>query len=151
MEAIIRKAKSSDVPDLVELLRELFSIEADFDFNAMLQEKGLSMMISSPGIRCVMVAEVNQKAVGMCTGQLMVSTAKGGFSGLIEDMVVIREYREKGLGSRLLEAVEKWFIDNKAGRIQLLADRNNKTALKFYEKHRWQYTQLICLRKTRDG
>ena len=150
MEPIIRKARPSHIPDLVELLRELFSIEADFDFNAKLQEKGLTMMILSPEASCVMVAEVNRKVVGMCTGQLVVSTAKGGFSGLIEDMVIRREYREKGLGSLLLKAVEKWCIDNKASRIQLLADKNNTKALKFYEKCGWKYTQLICLRKVRD-
>lgn len=150
MEPIIRKAKPSHIPDLVELLRELFSIEADFDFNAKLQEKGLTMMMLSPEASCVMVAEIDGKVVGMCTGQLVVSTAKGGFSGLIEDMVISREYREKGLGSLLLKAVEKWCIDNKAGRIQLLADKNNTKALKFYEKCGWKYTQLICLRKVRD-
>ncbi len=151
MEAIIRRAEFSDIPDLVELLRELFSIEVDFDFNAVRQEKGLSMMMSSPGIRCVMVAEVNQQVVGMCTAQLVVSTAKGGFSGVIEDMVINRGYREKGLGSRLLEAVNIWCIHKGARRIQLLADKNNTKALTFYEKCNWQKTQLICLRKTGDG
>jgi ribosomal protein S18 acetylase RimI-like enzyme len=151
VEAIIRRAESPDVKDLVELLRELFSIEVDFEFNAGSQEKGLSMMISSPGIRCVMVAEVNQQVVGMCTGQLVVSTAKGGFSGLVEDLVINPKYQRKGLGSRLLEAVNKWCINKGALRIQLLADKNNTKALTFYEKCNWQKTQLICLRKTGDG
>jgi ribosomal protein S18 acetylase RimI-like enzyme len=150
MEAIIRRAKSSDIIHLMELLRELFSIEVDFEFDAVRQEKGLSMMISSPGIRCVMVAEVNQQVVGMCTGQLVVSTAKGGFSGLVEDLVINPKYQRKGLGSRLLEAVNKWCINKGARRIQLLADKNNKKALRFYSKYGWQHTQLICLRKTAD-
>jgi len=150
METIIRKAKSSDIPHLVELLRELFAIEVDFEFNAVYQEKGLSMMMSSPGNRCVIVAEVNQKVVGMCTGQLVVSTAKGGFSGLIEDMMIGPVHRKKGLGRRLLEAVEKWCYGSGASRIQLLADKNNTKALAFYEKCNWQKTQLICLRKGCD-
>jgi ribosomal protein S18 acetylase RimI-like enzyme len=151
MEAIIRRAKSSDIPHLVELLRELFSIEADFEFNAGLQEQGLSLMIESPSIRCVMVVEVDKKVVGMCTGQLLVSTAKGGFSGLIEDLVINQKFQRKGLGIRLLDAVEKWCINKGAQRIQLLADKNNTKALAFYEKCHWQKTQLICLRKTGDG
>ncbi len=140
-----------DIPHLVDLLRYLFSIEADFEFNAGLQEHGLSLMIGFPETRCVMVAEIDQKVVGMCTGQLVVSTAKGGFSGLIEDMVIDRKYRGKGLGSRLLDAVEKWCFSSGAQRIQLLADKNNKKALRFYSKCGWQHTQLICLRKTGDG
>jgi GNAT superfamily N-acetyltransferase len=150
MEAIIRKAKSSDIPHLVDLLRDLFSIETDFEFNAGLQEHGLSLMIGFPETRCVMVAEIDQKVVGMCTGQLVVSTAKGGFSGLIEDMVIKKEYYNKGLGTCLLEAVEKWCNSSGAKRFQLLADKNNKKALRFYSKYGWQHTQLICLRKTAD-
>jgi GNAT superfamily N-acetyltransferase len=87
----------------------------------------------------------------MCTAQLVVSTAKGGFSGLVEDMVIRPEYRKGGLGRRLLEAVEKWCYGSGASRIQLLADKNNTKALTFYEKCNWQKTQLICLRKTGDG
>ena len=150
MEAIIRRAEFSDIPDLVELLKELFSIEVDFEFNAGLQEQGLFMMLQSPETRCIMVAEVNQQVVGMCTGQLVVSTAKGGFSGLVEDLVINQKYRRKGLGSRLLEAVEKWCNSSGAKRIQLLADKNNSKALAFYEKCNWQKTQLICLRKTAE-
>jgi ribosomal protein S18 acetylase RimI-like enzyme len=150
MEAIIRRAKSWDIPVLVELLRELFTIEVDFEFNAGLQEQGLSLMIGSPETRCVMVVETDQKVVGMCTGQLVVSTVKGGFSGLVEDMVINQNYRRKGLGGRLLKAVEKWCINKGAQRIQLLADKNNQKALRFYSKCGWQHTQLICLRKTAD-
>ncbi len=150
MEAIIRRAKASDIPHLVDLLRDLFSIEADFEFNAGLQEQGLFMMLQSSETRCIMVAETDKNVVGMCTGQLVVSTSKGGFSGLIEDMVIRHEYRGKGLGSHLLGAVEKWCFSSGARRIQLLADKNNKKALRFYSKCGWQHTQLICLRKTAD-
>jgi ribosomal protein S18 acetylase RimI-like enzyme len=150
METTIRKAKSSDIPHLVELLRELFSIEADFDFNAGLQEQGLFMVLQSPKTRCIMVAEIDKNVVGMCTGQLVVSTAKGGFSGLIEDMVINKKFRGKGLGTSLLEEVEKWCLSSGARRIQLLADKNNTKGLAFYEKCNWQKTQLICLRKTAD-
>jgi len=150
MEVIIRRAESLDIPHLVDLLRDLFSIEIDFDFNAGLQEQGLFIMLQSPETRCIMVAEVNENVVGMCTGQLLVSTAKGGFSGLIEDMVIRHEYRGKGLGTCLLDAVEKWCNSSGAKRIQLLADKNNTKALAFYEKCNWQKTDLICLRKTAD-
>jgi GNAT superfamily N-acetyltransferase len=150
MEVIIRRAKFSDIPHLVGLLRDLFTLEADFEFDAGLQEQGLRLMIGFPETRCVMVAEIDQKVVGMCTGQLVVSTAKGGFSGLIEDMVIKKEYYNKGLGTCLLEAVEKWCNSSGAKRIQLLADKNNKKALRFYSKYGWQHTQLICLRKTAD-
>ena len=32
-------------------------------------------------------------------------------------------------------------------RLQLLADKNNGSALIFYQKQGWQAAQLVCLRK----
>ncbi|MFO8085012.1 MAG: GNAT family N-acetyltransferase [Desulfobacterales bacterium] len=148
METIIRKARLSDIEDLVELLRQLFFLETDFNFDAERQKQGLLLMLDSSQTRCVMVAESNQEIIGMCTAQLLVSTAQGTLSGLIEDMVVHHDHRGKGLGSRLLQSVELWSIASGASRIQLLADKQNVTALNFYKNRQWRSTQLICLRKS---
>jgi GNAT superfamily N-acetyltransferase len=147
-ETTIRRATHADVEELIELLRQLFSLEVDFDFHAQHQKKGLLLMLDAPQTRCVMVAESGQTIVGMCTVQLMVSTAQGGFSGLIEDMVVHQDHRGKGLGSRLLETVELWCTKSGASRVQLLADKANSRALAFYNHRHWKCTQLICLRKS---
>jgi ribosomal protein S18 acetylase RimI-like enzyme len=147
IETIIRIARLSDIKDMVELLRQLFFLETDFNFDAEHQKQGLLLMLNSPRTRCMMVAESNQEIVGMCSAQLVVSTAQGGLSGLIEDMVVHQNHRGKGLGSRLLQSVESWCIASGASRIQLLADKHNLKALKFYNKRQWLSTQLICLRK----
>jgi GNAT superfamily N-acetyltransferase len=147
-ETTIRRAIPADVEELIELLRQLFSLEIDFEFHAQHQKKGLSLMLDDPQTRCVMVAELGQTIVGMCTAQLVVSTAQGGFSGLIEDMVVHQDHRGIGLGSCLLEAVELWCIESGASRIQLLADKTNLRALNFYNHRHWKCTQLICLRKS---
>lgn len=147
METIIRKAIFSDIEELVELLRQLFLIETDFKFDPARQKQGLLLMIDSPERCCVMVAESGRKILGMCTAQLVVSTAQGGLSGLIEDMVVHQDHRGKALGSRLIQSVELWCATSGATRIQLLADKNNIRALNFYQNRQWHCTQLICLRK----
>ena len=43
----LRTAKPSDIPELVELLKELFSIEADFDFDPEKQACGLTLLLES--------------------------------------------------------------------------------------------------------
>ena len=55
-----------------------------------------------------MAAECDDQIVGMCTGQLLVSTAEGGSKVIVEDLVVAEKQRGHGIGSRLVDAVEKW-------------------------------------------
>ncbi|MBF0526655.1 MAG: GNAT family N-acetyltransferase [Deltaproteobacteria bacterium] len=142
----IRPASSSDLDQLVGLLRELFSIEADFEFNASRQRKGLTRLLAdSRG--CLLVAESAGRVVGMCSVQTLISTAEGNRVGLVEDVVVTAEHRGRGIGLALVAALEHWARDNGLTRLQLLADRTNAPALRFYEKLDWSPTQLICLRK----
>ncbi|HER63365.1 MAG TPA: GNAT family N-acetyltransferase [Desulfobacteraceae bacterium] len=143
---IIRAAVSSDIDALTSLLQILFSIEDDFVFNEIYQRRGLQMMIDFKQA-CILVAEVNGRVVGMCSGQLTLSTAEGGPALLVEDMVVREEYRGKGIGSRLMEEIARWGQKKDANRLQLLADRNNSSALEFYKKTGWRVTGLICMRK----
>ena len=83
----------------------------------------------------------------MCSGQLTISTAEGGFSLLVEDVVVAEPWQGRGVGRELLAALEQWAASRKVGRLQLLADRNNTVALEFYRKLGWQPTELICQRR----
>ena len=137
----------SDIDSLVGLLNELFSIEEDFKFNETLQRKGLSMMLDNRRDRCIMVACSGRDVIGMCSAQMVVSTAEGGIAALIEDMVVTRSYRGRGVGGDLLCSIENWAHKMGAKRMQLLADKNNLAALQFYKDKQWATTRMICLRK----
>ncbi len=148
MDAVIRDGQPGDVEALVALLQELFSIEADFAVNDMRQQKGLSMMLDGCGKhRCVKVAEAQGRIVGMCTAQILISTAEGGRVALVEDMVVDAQYRKMGIGRQLMAAIEAWAHKHHITRLQLLADRTNFSALDFYDKLGWHPTRLICLRR----
>jgi ribosomal protein S18 acetylase RimI-like enzyme len=142
----IRPAVFSDTEALTSFLEILFSIEEDFFFNKTLQRRGLELMLTNDRC-CVLVADVNGQAVGMCSGQLTISTAEGGPALLVEDMVVLGEYRGQGIGQRLMAKVAEWGKTKGVSRLQLLADRNNTPALEFYKRLGWQTTELICLRK----
>lgn len=142
----IRPAVSSDIEALTSLLEILFSVEEDFFFDRTLQRRGLELMLRNERC-CVLVADVNGQAIGMCTGQLTISTAEGGPALLVEDMVVHGDYRRQGIGQRLMTKVAEWGKIQGASRLQLLADRNNAPGLEFYRKLGWQTTELICLRR----
>ncbi len=148
MHADTRDGRPEDLDALVALLQELFSIEADFAVDVMRQQKGLSMMLDGCGKhRCVKVAVADGHVVGMCTAQILISTAEGGKVALVEDMVVNAQYRGLGIGRRLISAIEEWAYKHDIMRLQLLADRTNFSALDFYNKLGWHPTRLICLRR----
>ena len=147
MELRIRSADPADLPVLVRLLGDLFSIEADFSPDPARQQLGLALMLADHRRRVVLVAERGGVVLGMVTGQLVVSTVEGGISALVEDMVVDAPERGRGVGRALLAAIEGWAESRGATRLQLLADRENAPALAFYGREGWRSTRLVCLRR----
>lgn len=144
---VIRAAAEPDLDPLVRLLGALFGIEADFRPDSRRQRRGLRLMLAEPERRAVLVAERGERVIGMVTVQLVVSTAEGGPSGWVEDMVVEETARGAGIGARLLSAAERWAVERGATRLQLLADRTNAGAHRFYRRMGWSGTQLVCLRR----
>jgi GNAT superfamily N-acetyltransferase len=146
----VRPAVSGDIAVLTMLLKLLFSLETDFCFDASRQQKGLEMLLAHPLAR-VFVAEVEQMVIGMCSGQIVISTAEGGPALLVEDVVVRSDWQGRKAGSLLLDALSRWAIGKGISRLQLLADNTNQKALGFYKKLGWQTTNLIALRKYVKG
>ena len=146
MTCTVRQARPADLDDLVDLLALLFAIEKDFDFDAERQRQGIALVLAHENA-VLLVAEATNKVVGMCSGQLTISTAEGGWALLVEDVVVSEAWQGQGVGRELMKGLEKWARARKVARLQLLADRNNREALNFYTKCGWQTTDLICLRK----
>lgn len=143
--ALIRPARQQDVEQLVGLLHLLFSIEEDFSADTAKQRRGLEMMLAGAHSQ-VLVAEEKGETVGLCTGQVVISTAEGGPAILVEDMVVAEDYRGQGIGRLLLAGLIDWARRQGATRMQLLADRNNQPALDYYRHLGWQQTALHCWR-----
>ena len=145
---VIRSAGKDDLPALIGLLKTLFAIEEDFVADEAKQRRGLFLMINGCGKhRQVLVAEAGGEVIGMCSAQILISTAEGREAALMEDMVVRADFRGRGVGTLLLDAIGRWAEKRGICRLQLLADRNNTPAIDFYRKQGWRPTQLICLRK----
>ncbi len=145
---LIRTATSADIPQMCDLLSQLFSIESDFSPEREKQSGGLNLLISDmSGSAAVFVAEEAGGIVGMCSVQLLVSTAEGGPVGLVEDLIVQREYRGRGIGTGLLWEIVRWCGSKKISRLQLLRDADNTKARTFYIGNGWSDTKLLCMRK----
>ena len=148
MDIHIRPAHHGDIARMADLLGKLFSLESDFSPDRERQVRRLSMLISAPpGSAQVLAAENDGTVVGMATVQVIISTAEGGRAGLVEDVVVERQCRRQGIGTRLLNGIIYWARGQDLTRLQLLADRENHPALLFYHAAVWSRTGMICLRK----
>ncbi len=143
----IRSAVVNDLPVLVGLLQQLFSIEADFLPDAERQRRGLEQILQRPQQAVVLVALHDGAVIGMCSAQILVSTAQGGETALVEDVVVDAGQRGNGVGTALLDALDEWAQQRGVSRLQLLADRGNAQALDFYLRRGWLPTQLCAWRR----
>jgi len=132
-------AAREDLPALVELLSALFAIEKDFAVDRLKQERGLLLLLSSPDRAAIMVCREKRTGdvLGMATAQLLVSTAAGGLSAQVEDVVVRADARGRGIGTRLLDACGDWSRERGAMRLVLSADERNQRAEEFYFRRGW--------------
>lgn len=146
-DIILRKARPEDINSMVGLISLLFSVEKDFLIDEAKQRRGLELFLEHPEGRYLLVAEYQQKVIGMCSAQLLVSTAEGGWKAMVEDVVVAKEYRGLRIGRKMISALEEWAVSQDVKRLDLLADCNNSSGLKFYDKMQWNRTNLIALQK----
>ena len=142
----IRKALPADIDGILPLLKQLFSIEQDFEFTEERQRAGVKLMLESDR-SIILIFEEKKRIIGMVSGQVLISTAEGKPALLIEDLVIMAEYRGRGIGGELLAAAGVWGRERGADRMQLLADCSNFKGLRFYDKNGWNRTNLVCLRK----
>ena len=127
-------ATAKDLPQLVELLGQLFEQEAEFSPNASKQETALRMILADPKIGRIFVARDGKKAIAMATLLYTVSTAEGGRAALFEDLVVNSEFRKQGIGAKLLEHVIGQARAEGLLRLTLLTDMQNERAQVLYRK-----------------
>ena len=143
----IRNARAGDIDQLVTMLVALFNLEQDFRPHPVLQSTALNMIIMDPSYRLVVAADRDDTPVGLFSLHILISTAEGGRVGLIEDLFVLPEWRGQGIGRALMDEADRIVRRERLIRLQLLADRDNTSALEFYKRNGWRETSLTALRK----
>jgi GNAT superfamily N-acetyltransferase len=130
----IRPAVSGDIPQLCELLAELFAGEADFTPDAERQQRGLRLILENPDAGRVYCATEAGAVIGMVAIHFTISTAEGGRAVWLEDMVVHPDRRGQGVGRQLLNRAIAEAKMAACTRITLLTDLTNQTAMRFYSR-----------------
>jgi GNAT superfamily N-acetyltransferase len=140
-------ANTADLPQLADLLAELFTLESDFKPEREKQLRGLRLILDNPELGRLFVLRNGEHVLGMANALITVSTAEGARVLLLEDVIVRAEQRGNGLGKRLVEHVLGWATAQGLTRVTLLADRENAAALDFYRKLGFDESHMQVMRK----
>ena len=142
----IEQATLEDLPQLTDLLFELFTQEADFVPNRAKQMRGLRLLLEQPNRGRIFVLRQNGTILGMINLLFTISTAEGGFVIMLEDVIVHAEYRGKGFGEKLLVHAIGYAKKKDFLRITLLTDRLNEQGQHFFKGHGFIESKMIPMR-----
>ena len=146
MDTTIDFATDDDLEPMADLLAELFTLESDFRPDRDKQLAGLYLILENPTVGQLFVLRVAGQVAGMANALFTVSTAEGRRVVLLEDVIVSKAYRGKGLGRRLVEHVLAWAAAHGLPRVTLLSDKDNAPALAFYERLGFEHSAMRVLR-----
>jgi ribosomal protein S18 acetylase RimI-like enzyme len=133
MKTTVRKADIGDMPAVLKLIKELADYEkalneVEIDLEN-LEHNGFG---KNPLFTCF-VAETDEEIVGMALIYFRYSTWKGKTVHL-EDLMVKKEYRGKGVGLELYKEVMRFGQENKVKRVEWIVIDWNTNAIEFYKK-----------------
>lgn len=129
----IRKATLTDLDEIYKIEVECF-VEEAFTYSQ------LKYCLRSPDF-VTLIALINGEALGFIIGSL--EGLRGKIVGHVYTLDVKRKFRRIGIGSALLEAIEKIFISKGAKRSYLEVRLDNIAAKRLYLKHCYRLKKVI--------
>ena len=146
----VEPATIEDLPALAELVMNLFSSSGDFAPDKAVQERGLRLILEQPSRGRIFVVRNDDQILGMVNLLFTISTARGGFVILLEDVVIIPDHRGQGYGTMLMNYVIDFAKLKHFKRITLLTDRISDESQDFFKKLGFDYSTMIPMRRIID-
>lgn len=144
---VVETATIDDLQPLTELVMELLANSGDFTPDRAQQERGLRLILEQPSRGRIFVVRNRERIFGMVNLLFTISTARGGFVILMEDVVIHPDHRGQGYGSMLLKHVYQFAEQKDFRRITLLTDKISGESQSFFIKHGFDYSNMIPMRK----
>ena len=142
----ISRAGKEDIEQMCLLLHELFELEKDFTPDWDKQKKGLALILGNPRYGALLLLKRDREVLGMANLLFTISTAMGTRVILLEDFIIKKAERRKGLGRYFMEGIKDLARKEGYGRITLLADRDNGPARGFYSHLGFKMSNMDCWR-----
>jgi len=96
------------------------------------------------------VLRTDHRIIGMVNLLFTISTARGGFVILMEDVVIHPDHRRLGYGSMLVKYVIDFARQKDFKRITLLTDRISAESQNFFHQLGFEYSNMIPMRLILD-
>lgn len=158
-ETVIRQAKSHDLEELSRLYTEFHEfhvhrvpdrlLRSDSSRIAELQAALQTIIENKDAV--ILVAEVDGQLVGL--GEVYIREDSPNplrvqhKYGHLQSMIVTEAYRGRGIGARILEAVEQWTKEKSATEVRLDTWEFQDGPLGFYEKHGYNTLRRTLVRR----
>lgn len=135
MDIIIRKAIEADSQKIWLLMKELAVFEKYIDSFAITPEvvKNSGFRKNPPDFYCI-VAEENEKNVGILVYYFLPYTAQNRPAIYMKELYVDENYRGQKIGEKLMFALKEEAKKNNCGQIKWTVAPWNKKGQKFYER-----------------
>jgi len=152
MEFEIAPIAPAEVPQLLELIRELAAFEKlEHEVEATIESLRDSLFGSQPAAGCLL-ARTKGQVVGYALYFFTFSTFTGRPGIWLDDVYVRPAFRQRGLGRSLIRAVAQIGVERNCGRFEWTALNWNKPALYFYRKLGARaMDEWVLLRLNADG
>ncbi len=136
----IRDMESKDYPEIDRLMKELHELHVKgrpdlyTELEHPYSREEFEKIVSNPEIIAIL-AEEKSVVIGLCIGTLRKKSGMVEMKTMyIEDLIVDRNFRGKGIASQLYEEMEERGRNTGAKRLDLMVWEFNSDAKRFYEK-----------------
>ncbi|KKP67486.1 MAG: GCN5-related N-acetyltransferase [Candidatus Roizmanbacteria bacterium GW2011_GWA2_35_19] len=139
-----RLATKLDKIAILNLLNELGKVGNKTSDNAESEKIGeiFNEIISKKNV-FIFVVDENSEILALATLYLIPYIRHGSYRGHIEDFVVSKEFRNKGIGSFFIKEIKKYCKTIDISVIKLTSMLDNIIAHDFYEKNGGKHTEKI--------
>ena len=141
MDITIRKANIVDLKTIQTLNLKLFEKEnkefdESLDVKWTFSEEGTKYFLDRITRGFAIIAESNNAPVGYLVGGEAESPSYRTIEKIaeIDNMFVLEEFRQKGIGKKLFDAFLEWCRKNGYQKLKVEASAKNKGAIGFYKK-----------------
>ena len=134
----IREADKIDINNIVNLRNELDIYHRKFDklLNTDFKRKRYNRQLIKSKIRSknavLLVALDKNKMIGYALGWIEKKSPYTFRKGYFCDLFIVRNYRNKGIGKKLIKELINWFKSKKIKYVALDVYSKNKTAIKAF-------------------
>lgn len=144
--SVARKARASDSPQLLELIREYYRYDG-IRFDAKTIGPALRKLLRDEALGCVWIIEDAGHTAGYVILTFNYDLEFGGTEGIVTDLFLREQYRGRGLGKMALDRVSEYCRAREISAIELQVEDDNQAVQAFYRKLGFRKLKRVVMGK----